>query len=978
MNQAMAVAELSAENREYLELIRAELEDITDDLVVSLEVLQAAAANPQPADTLLETLAEQAGHVANAARLIGLEGLAMAAEQIAARLGQLRERLPELTETQVALVATWPRVLAGYLDAFGEPQATDAVLNLLADPGWFDGAADGLDRPGEAAVATLRELLLNPRFAETEAAPARPVEVGADDVSLAVPEGVNPDLLDGLLQELPAQTELFTAAIQTLVEAGAVEELSVAQRIAHTIKGAGNVVGVRGVANLTHHLEDILAFLDRQQQRPPRQLGEALLRAADCLEAMSDALQGRDAEPADALPVLREVLDWARRIDAEGEAIFSAPMDETPPVLQTVDSLSSSPVAEPPVPTLTPEPETEQEEAATSTLRISSLLADELLRLSGEGMITVSQLQEQLQRAARAVRVAQAHNDVLHALASELEHLVDVRGMAGLSGAASAPDDFDPLEMDRYNELHSFSRRLVEAVTDNIELTRGLAEQMDDLATLVADQDQANRQTQETLLKTRMVPVSTIVPRLRRGVRQAARLTGKDIALELSGEDEQMDSEVLQELVDPLMHLLRNAIDHGIESPEQRRSLPHKPAQGQVAVGFRRQGDRLVVTVSDDGAGIDTRAVEQRARELGLIQGEAVPAERDLLQLVLAPGFSTRREVSQVSGRGIGLDAVNATLRGMKGALSIDSVPGEGARFELSIPVSRLSSHALLVRLGEDVHAVSTRGVEEILPVGSGVFERLGEAQLYRLGNEACAVRYLHDLIGSGQRPGEVAEHENPDLPVLLVRDPAGQRVAIRVDAVLDARRLVIKPLGPYVPRSPGLLGGTILGDGRVAPVIDLPELLQAPLVTVARRTAAEVATAGPTPGLAAETRPVALVVDDSLSARRSMAQFVRDMGFEVRAARDGMEAVELIANRRPDLIVADLEMPRMNGLELAAHLRNNESTRRLPFVMVTSRSTEKHRARARECGIEHYIVKPFGDEELLDAIQDAMEVAHA
>jgi len=976
MNQALAVAELSPENREYLELIRAELEDITDTLVVSLEVLQAAATHPEPADTLLESLSGQAGHVANAARLIGLEGLAMAADEIAARLGDLRARLSGLTETQVALIATWPRVLAGYLDAFGEPRAADAVLALLADTGWFDGAPDDPARPGEAALASLQELLLNPRFAETEEAPARPAEVGPEDVSLAVPEGVNPDLLDGLLQELPAQTELFTAAIQHLVEAGALEELAIAQRIAHTVKGAGNVVGVRGVANLTHHLEDILAFLDRQRRPPPHPLGQALLRAADCLETMSDALQGRDVEPADGLGVLREVLDWARRIDTEGEAIFTLPMAETPPGLQTVESLPSSPAAEPALPTLTPGQE--QEEAATSTLRISSLLADELLRLSGEGMITVGQLQEQLQRAARAVRVAQAHNDVLHALASELEHLVDVRGMAGLSGAVAAPDDFDPLEMDRYNELHSFSRRLVEAVTDNIELTRGLAEQMDDLATLVADQDQANRQTQETLLKTRMVPVSTIVPRLRRGVRQAARLTGKDIELRLQGEDEQMDSEVLQELVDPLMHLLRNAIDHGIESPEQRRSLAHKPAQGQVAVGFRRQGDRLVVTVADDGAGIDTRAVEQRARELGLIQGEAVPAERDLLQLVLTPGFSTRREVSQVSGRGIGLDAVNATLRGMKGALSIDSLPGEGARFELSIPVSRLSSHALLVRLGEDVHAVSTRGVEEILPVGSGVFERLGEAQLYRLGNEACAVRYLHDLIGSGHHPGASAEHENPDLPVLLVRDAAGQRVAIRVDAVLDARRLVIKPLGPYVPRSPGLLGGTILGDGRVAPVIDLPELLQAPLVPLARRPAAEGATAGPTPGLAAESRPVALVVDDSLSARRSMAQFVRDMGFEVRAARDGMEAVELIANRRPDLIVADLEMPRMNGLELAAHLRNNESTRRLPFVMVTSRSTEKHRARARECGIEHYIVKPFGDEELLDAIQDAMEVAHA
>ena len=938
-------------NQEFIDLIRAELAEVIEERDSLLQRLTDADLSVEQRMQIAERIAEQAEHIGKAAGLLGLSGMEQAASYLAYNIGLLFESADVPGEAQAALLAEWPVRMLGYLQDFAKPESSYRLVELLASADWVDPLP-------EATADTLLQALRSPQFVE-EQKPERPTEASAEDVSLDIPQDVNPDLLDGLLTELPSQTESFAAAIGAVVNNGSLQDVTVAQRIAHTLKGAGNVVGVRGIANLTHHLEDILEMLAKHGRRPGRQLGDVLMQASDCLETMSDALLGRDAAPADALMVLNQVLAWARRLDEEGINAVDADdavVNATAETVATSVSETAAPAAD--------------ARAAESSLRISSHLADELLRLSGENMISTVQVQEQVRQATRRVRALQDHNQLLQRLAFDLEQLVDIEGITHRIDSSSRESEFDPLEMDQYNDLHSFSRRLVEAVTDSLEFTQSLADQLDELGALVIDQDRLNKESQETILRTRMVPVSTVVPRLRRGVRQACRLTGKDVDLRIRGESTFMDSEVLGDLIDPLMHLIRNAIDHGIEPDDIRAARDYKPRQGYVEVAFERRGDLMVVTVLDDGAGVDLARVEARAQQRGwLSRGQSLP-ENELIRLIMEPGFSTRDDVSQVSGRGIGLDAVNSSVRAMKGSVALESVPGFGSMFELSIPVSRLSAHSLLVRANQSVFAISSRGIEEIVSADAGQLKQLGDKLVYQLGDELHGVKDINGLLGM---PGDRRDHERSSQPILIVREDSGARTAVLVQSILESKSLVIKALGEYVPKAPGLVGGTILGDGSVAPVIDLPELLQSE-VSGKIRAALDADPAS----LTAQARlPLALVVDDSLSARRSLAQFVQDLGFEVRTARDGMEAVDVIERRRPDILLVDMEMPRMNGLELAAHLRNQADTAGLPIVMVTSRSTDKHRMKAEEVGINRYIVKPFGDDELSSAIRESMGFGH-
>jgi chemosensory pili system protein ChpA (sensor histidine kinase/response regulator) len=315
------------------------------------------------------------------------------------------------------------------------------------------------------------------------------------------------------------------------------------------------------------------------------------------------------------------------------------------------------------------------------------------------------------------------------------------------------------------------------------------------------------------------------------------------------------------------------------------------------------------------------------------------------------------------------MDMVYSRLLAMKGSLRIQTQPGQGCLMELRLPVTLISTHALLVRLRNRMVALSDRGIEQILYSGVGVIQQLGKVATYRMGDEVYELTSLETLLNLS--PDQRAQGRATP-PVLLVREETGAVRAVLAQEILDSRDLVVKNLGQYIPRLDGIVGATILGDGSVAPVLDLPELLRAPAARQAARTVARAAA----PATSAPHRPFVLAVDDSLSARRSLAQFAQDAGFEVRTARDGLEAIEIIKGKRPDLVLADLEMPRMNGLELTAHLRANQTTRAVPVIMITSRSTEKHRREAEMTGVNIYLTKPFMEDELLGHIHQLLRPA--
>ena len=948
-----------AAGQEVLAMLGAAVEQLAAGITELLPQTTAPDATPELRSETLLDYAEQIERLGEAAESVGLAGLSQVCLYLQINLSALAAESGPLTADQATVIAVSPPLILGYLQAIHHRAAAVALVGHLQDSSW----------PQPLTVeeqATLIEQLATATLVVSEPdAPARPQQAFPEDVSLAIPAEAHPELLDGLLLELPQYAAEFSAAIQRLAAgAGSLDDLQAAQRIAHTLKGAGNTVGVVGIATLTHHLEDILMALSRHEALPSRTIADVLLKAADCLEAMSEALLGQSPPPDQAQAVLQEILDWANRIDQEG-----LPGDDEPPIPTVVPVSSHPPPAPHDLAPVAAPPETAPAEIAPAeiaSLRVSAPLVDNLLRLVGEGIILTSQIQERFEQTIAQNRAMLAQNRLLEQLTAELEQLVDIRNVNAPLSPTGRPGDFDPLELEQYNELHTVTHRLLEATADSRELEQAQGEHLTALAGMLAGQHRLQRDSQEAVLRTRMTPVQTIAPRLHRSVRQTCRLTDKQAELTLSGADTLVDSQVLNDMADPLMHILRNAVDHGIEAPEQRRQLGKSPV-GRIALTIAREGNQVLLRCQDDGAGLDWAAIRRIAVERGLIGADRVLNDDELARLILLPGFSTRSAATQTSGRGVGMDVVYRQVLALKGSLRIHSQPGQGCRLELRLPVTLIATHGLLVRMRDQTLVISSRGVEQIVYSGIGQIKALGAKRLFHLDDALYELTRLEDLL---QLPPDSRTHCRVTPPVLLVREDNGNRRAVLVEEVLSTRDLVVKNLGPYLPRLHGVIGAAILGDGSVAPVLDLPELLREPatlLGGVAHNTS-------PTPAPDAPSSRFVLAVDDSLSARRALLQLVQDAGFEARGAKDGLEAVEIINGRRPDLVLADLEMPRMNGMELTSHLRANPATREVPVIMITSRATEKHRREAEKAGVNRYLTKPFRDDDLLGHIHHLLE----
>jgi chemosensory pili system protein ChpA (sensor histidine kinase/response regulator) len=450
-------------------------------------------------------------------------------------------------------------------------------------------------------------------------------------------------------------------------------------------------------------------------------------------------------------------------------------------------------------------------------------------------------------------------------------------------------------------------------------------------------------------MRTRMVPFDALVPRLRRVLRQAASDTGKQVQLKLDGAQGELDRNVLERMTAPLEHMLRNAVAHGLESPEQRRKAG-KAEEGIVRIAVRREGSEVVLEVGDDGAGLNRKAIHKRAVERGLIRDDARLADSDLDMLIFEPGFSTADEVSRLAGRGVGMDVVASEVRQLGGALDIHSKMGEGTNFVLRLPQTLAVTQAVFVRIGDTSFAVpiaSVRGVGRISR------EDLEQGATYTYGGEEYALHDLGILLGHAPARAE----GQLQMPLLLVRS-GDLRAAVTIDQVIGNREIVVKPVGPQVASVPGIFGATIMGDGNVVVILDV-----APLV---RRQATLPRDVAPAPVVEARKVPLVMVVDDSVTMRKVTGRVLERHNFEVGTAKDGIDALERMADRVPDLMLLDIEMPRMDGYELATQMKADPRLRDVPIIMITSRTGEKHRQRAFEIGVQRYLGKPYQEHELL------------
>lgn len=940
-------------NDELIGMLTAELSDMRSELEQLLPAAEVSEAGNGTSTEAVETYAELIQRLGVAAEAVGLAALQNFLGSVYRRL--VTEARNGLSSRQSNALAVLPGSILAYLAAPEDSSTGEGLLDLLRGDTWA--------RPPSAAHAAslLLALSMVEITKDSVGAEARQKEALPENVSLALPTDLSQELLEGLLQEMPLHTSEFSACIQRLAAgSGTMKDVDSAKRAAHTLKGAGNTVGIKGIANLTHHVEDILVALSKYQILPGRKMAAMLTNAGDCLEAMGEAVMGTGPEPEYALAVLQDVLDWANRIDRDGVPEDDAPAAAAPRGEASAPSGSES------------ESESAANAASAQTgeamIRVPAGLVDELLRLVGETIISTGQVRERLQRLQRQNKTIRAQNGVFLQLATELEELVDLRGAAAGFGTARDDDEFDPLEFEHYGELHTVSRRLIEAATDTGELSAEVHTELGSLGELVDVQNRLHEESQNAVMRTRMVSVATVVSRLQRSVRQASRLLDKHVALNVLGADTMIDSNILNELVDPMMHMLRNSVDHGIESPEQRAAAG-KDAEGHIELAFSREGNQVVVRCRDDGAGLNLEAVRRTAESRGMLASDQTLSDDEMARLILAPGFSTRSESTQMSGRGVGMDVVYSRVLQLKGGLNLNSAPGRGLEIELRLPAMLISTHALLVRSRARVFAISSYGVQDIRYVTLDQVQKVGGESFFRINEELRPIADLDDLLNlKGERRGD---DRKGGFPALMVRDDSGAVHAVRVQEIIDSRSLVVKNLGRFVPKPHGVVGATILGDGSVAAVIDIPELMRKP---VRRETATELdegRTAHDASAAAGNARLTAMVVDDSLSARRATAQFMKDAGYEVRTAIDGLEAVAILDKWKPGILLVDMEMPRMNGLELTAHVRARPDTEKIPVIMITSRSTEKHRRQAEAAGVNVYLTKPFGDDQLLRHISE-------
>ncbi|KRA72019.1 hypothetical protein ASD78_16795 [Lysobacter sp. Root667] len=878
-----------------------------------------------------------------------LEAERLAAEQAEA------ERIAEEEREYARLEAEYAEAERA---AREQQAAAEAAIAAAVAPG-ADALAPQPAANDEAAEPAVAETV---ETAEAEPLPetlARILDANPDpDEALDLSE-LDPELVDIFVEEAGDLLDESDGHVVRLREMPNEREPLVGlQRNLHTLKGSARMAGIMAVGELGHAMESLLEAVVDQRSELGRDGVPLLERGFDRLHAMITRVGARRAI---AMP---EALISEFDARARGE-IYTAPTvtDDGTIVPATAPKVELKPLSAPLVEMDAGDDEDIGVRAPQEQVRIRADLLDRLVNYAGEVAIYRARLEQQLGAFRGAIAEMAQTNTRMRDQLRRLEIETEAQIIARYQREGDVSDQsFDPLELDRFSNLQQLSRALSESAADQGSLQTTLDDLTRQYETLLLQQSRVSSDLQEGLMRTRMVPFDALLPRLRRVVRQASGELGKQVQLKLDGTQGELDRNVLERMTAPLEHMLRNAVAHGLETPAQRKKAG-KPEEGTVRIAVRREGSEVVLEVADDGAGLNRAAIRRRGEERGLVRSEAVLADSDLDALILEPGFSTADEVSRLAGRGVGMDVVASEVRQLGGTLDIQSRPGHGVTFTLRLPQTLAVTQAVFVRIGDTTFAVpiaSVRGVGRIAREGLEA-----EGANYRYGGEDYAVHDLGLLLGHAPARAE----GQLQMPLLLIRS-GDLRAAVTVDQVVGNREIVVKPVGPQVASVPGIFGGTIMGDGRVVVILDV-----APLV---RRHALLPRDHVPAPVVPIETRrvPLVMVVDDSVTMRKVTGRVLERHNFEVVTAKDGLDALERMTDVVPDLMLLDIEMPRMDGYELATQMKSDARLRDVPIVMITSRTGDKHRQRALEIGVARYLGKPYQEPELMRNVFELLGIA--
>jgi chemosensory pili system protein ChpA (sensor histidine kinase/response regulator) len=749
-------------------------------------------------------------------------------------------------------------------------------------------------------------------------------------------------------------------------------------RTLHTLKGGARLAGAMRLGEMAHRLETAIEHLLSRDGVITSADLEPLEARVDALVARFEALRSHDAaayaeaekavqlpEPAAAeLAPLPPVV-----LEAEAPAeLLADDGDEAPDVAPAVEAQALAPIdwgrfsgqqARPQA------PNRGASLSAQAAVRVRTPLLDRLVNHAGEVSITRARIEADVASLKTSLVDLSDNLERLRSQLRDIELQAETQMSSRMEAAKAAAEAFDTLEFDRFTRFQELTRMMAESVNDVGTVQRSLQRTLQSAEDELAAQARLTRDLQDDLLRTRMVEFEGLSERLYRVVRQAAKETGKQVRLDLVGGSIEVDRGVLDRMTAAFEHLLRNCVTHGIERPEQRVAAG-KEAAGLITVALTQEGNEVGVEFRDDGAGLNLPRIRERALAMGLLAADAQPSAAELANLIFTPGFSTAETVTELAGRGVGMDVVRADVNAMGGRIETATADGQGTSFKLVLPLTTAVTQVVMLRCGDTTVAVPSTLVETVLRAKPAEVEQGYLNGQYAVGDRSLPFYWLGALLQTSSRGTEAGR----TLPVVVMRS-AQQRVALHVDEVLGNQEVVVKNLGSQMSRLPGLAGMTLLASGAVALIYNPVALasLYGNLAWVAMREALQqpqdplLAAAAAAPVAMA---PLVLVVDDSLTVRRVTQRLLVREGFRVTLAKDGLEGLARLAEELPAVVLSDIEMPRMDGFDLVRNMRGDARWRDLPVIMITSRIAQKHRDHAAELGVDHYLGKPYAEEDLL------------
>ncbi|WP_293464831.1 Hpt domain-containing protein [Polaromonas sp.] len=742
-------------------------------------------------------------------------------------------------------------------------------------------------------------------------------------------------------------------------------------RVLHTLKGSARLAGALRLGEMAHRMESDIESVGSEAAHT--QAFEALLISFDAMQATFERLRHADnvaalapewtgahanAEPLTVIVAASEPAPGDQHVQAEGGASPEEPGRKL--AVPAPQAMVMQPLRQ----------------AASATIRVRSHLLERMVNQAGEVMMTRGRLQTEIGQLRGSLNDMTGNLNRLRQQLRDIELQAESQMQSRLAQAKEVQVGFDPLEFDRFTRVQELTRMMAESVNDVATVQRTLQRTVEATEDDLVAQARQTRELQRDLLRTRMVEFEGISERLYRVVRQASKDTGKQVRLDLLGGTIEMDRATLDRLTPAFEHLLRNCVAHGIEGPQVRADAGKDPV-GLITVHLRQIGNDVSVDFSDDGAGLDLHAIRQKALSLGMVAPGQSLSDQEAASLIFTPGFSTATQITEIAGRGIGMDVVRAEVNALGGRIETSTLPGKGTHIKLVLPLTTAVTQVVMMRAGSLSVGVPANVVETVRRVSTKELQQAYNSGTFEVGGESMPFFWSGALLQASRHSQEV---QAKTTPVVIFRS-AAQRIALHVDEVLGTREVVVKNLGPQLSRLPGLAGMSVLASGAVALIYN-PVALAAvygqqasawsadraePQVLEASsgRGAREAALAS-----AAQQVPLILVVDDSITVRRVTQRLLQREGYRVVMAADGLQALERLQDEMPAMVLSDIEMPRMDGFDLARNIRADERLKHLPIVMITSRIAEKHREHAKTLGVDHYLGKPYSEDALMGLVR--------